>query len=93
LTVASITGAKNLITTGFVAIFYPPQNNADIAQHITDLRSQGDKSQELDFIRPAIVSQTNHYVNLPLSFDSESLRTFFSSHPILSTSLMSNSGI
>jgi hypothetical protein len=24
LTVASITGAKNLITTGFVAMFYPP---------------------------------------------------------------------
>jgi hypothetical protein len=45
LTVASITGAKNLITTGFVAIFYPPQNNADVAQHISDSRGQTDKSQ------------------------------------------------
>jgi hypothetical protein len=51
--VASITGAKNLITTGFVAISYPPQNNADIAQHITDLRSQRDKSQELRVYIPS----------------------------------------
>ena len=40
-----------------------------------------------------IIYDNNPYnVNLPSSFDVESLCTFFSSHPVFSTSRISNSG-
>ena len=43
-------------------------------------------------VHSVIRSCTNYFVNLPSSFDVESLCTFFSSHPIFSTSRISNSG-
>jgi len=43
-------------------------------------------------VHSVIRSCTNYFVNLPSSFDVESLCTFFSSHPVFSTSRMSNSG-
>ena len=43
-------------------------------------------------VHSVIRSCTNYFVNLPSSFDVESLCTFFSSHPVFSTSRISNSG-